>query len=290
MPFATINGIKINYLVQGQGPHLLLFAPGGFRSVISRWTTAGGKGVFKDMNALETLSRHFTVIAYDRRESGLSGGRVEPLSWDLYAQEAKGVLDIAGAKQAFVLGGCMGASLALALAVRYPQVCRGLLLHWPVAGYRWMSTMHAWFRRHVDFVHANGFDAVVARAPAGDNFFLDPEIGPWGSPTVVDKAFAAQYVRQDMARYVDIVERSRDSLFGDTMPSGASGAELMAIKVPALIMSGNDWAHSLSGSWAIKELLPDAQLWDVLPSEQNAQNTLEQILRFTSRIGTHDKS
>ena len=93
-----------------------------------------------------------------------------------------------------------------------------------------------------------------------------------------------------MARYVDIVERSRDSLFGDTMPSGASGAELMAIKVPALIMSGNDWAHSLSGAWAIKELLPDAQLWDVLPSEQNAQNTLEQILRFTSRLGTHDKS
>jgi hypothetical protein len=93
-----------------------------------------------------------------------------------------------------------------------------------------------------------------------------------------------------MARYVDIVERSRDSLFGDTMPSGASGAELLAIKVPAIIMSGNDWAHSLSGSWAIKELLPDAQLWDVLPSEQNAQNTLEQILRFTSRLGTHDKS
>ena len=93
-----------------------------------------------------------------------------------------------------------------------------------------------------------------------------------------------------MARYLEIVERSRDSLFGDTMPSGVSGAELMSIKVPALIMSGNDWAHSLSGSWAIKELMPDAQLWDVLPSEQNAQNTLEQILQFTSRLGAQDQA
>jgi pimeloyl-ACP methyl ester carboxylesterase len=284
MPFTTINGIKTHYLIQGSGPHLLLFAPGGFRSIISRWTAEGGKGVFKDMNALETLSKRFTVIAYDRRESGLSGGRIEPLSWDLYVQEAKAMLDLAGAKQAYVLGGCMGASLAMALAARHPGMCKGLLLHWPVAGYRWTTTMHAWFQRHIDFVRAHGFDAVVARSPKGDNFFLDPEIGPWGSPTVVDPAFAAQFVKQDLDAYIRIVEQSRDNLFGDTMPSGVSGAELMQIQVPALIMSGADWAHALSGSWAIKELMPHAQLWDVLPPEQNAQNTLEQILRFTEKL------
>jgi pimeloyl-ACP methyl ester carboxylesterase len=263
---------------------LLLFAPGGFRSIISRWTAAGGKGVFKDMDARDTLSRHFTVIAYDRRESGLSGGRVEPLSWDLYAKEAKELLELAGAQQAYVLGGCMGASLALALAARHPGACKGLLLHWPVGGYRWMTTMHAWFRRHIDFVQANGFDAVVARAPAGDNFFLDPEIGPWGSPTVVDRQFAEQFARQDMSTYIDIVERSRDALFNDTMPSGVSGEALMGITLPALIMSGADWAHSLSGSWAIKELMPNAELWDVLPPQQNAHNTLQQILGFASAI------
>jgi pimeloyl-ACP methyl ester carboxylesterase len=84
MPFATINGIRIHYLVQGTGPHLLMFAPGGFRSVISRWTAQGGKREWQEMDGLAALSRHFTCIAYDRRESGLSGGRVEPLSWDLY--------------------------------------------------------------------------------------------------------------------------------------------------------------------------------------------------------------
>ncbi|MGH8649691.1 MAG: alpha/beta fold hydrolase, partial [Burkholderiales bacterium] len=126
MPFATINQIKINYRVEGSGPPLLRFAPGGFGSVMSRWTAAGGKREWQEMDGLATLSRHFTTIAYDRREAGQSGGRIEPLTWDLYVEEAKGLLDLAGAQQAVILGSCMGAALALAFAVRHPSACRGL--------------------------------------------------------------------------------------------------------------------------------------------------------------------
>jgi pimeloyl-ACP methyl ester carboxylesterase len=288
MPFATINGIRINYLIQGpaekSAAHLLMFAPGGFRSVISRWTAAGGKGAWQEMDGLATLSRHFTVIAYDRREAGLSGGRVEPLGWDLYVQEAKALLDLAGAKQAYILGSCMGASLACAFAVRHPLACKGLLLHWPVGGYRWMMKGRTFFDRHRDFVRANGLAAVVARAPKGENFWLDPEIGPWGSPAAVYPDFAAQLVKQDLERYFEILARSRDTLFNDTMPSGANGAELMNIRIPALILSGNDASHALSASWALKELMPQAELWDVLPPRQDGKNTLEQVLRFTQKL------
>src|SRR4051812_39584767 len=63
MPFATINGIRVHYAVQGSGPHLLMFAPGGWRSVMSRWTAAGGKEAFGEMDGLATLSRYFTTIA-----------------------------------------------------------------------------------------------------------------------------------------------------------------------------------------------------------------------------------
>lgn len=284
MPFSKINGIKINYLIQGGGPPLLMFAPGGFGSVISRWTAAGGKREWKEMDALATLSRHFTTIAYDRREAGQSGGRIEPLNWDLYVQEARALLDLARAKQVHVLGSCMGASLALAFAVRHPSACKSLYLHWPVGGYRWMMKGHAFFRRHIDFVRANGFDAVVKRAPAGKSFWDDPEIGPWGPPTIVDPEFAANYVKQDVERYVAICEQSRDTLFNDTMPSGASGAELMQIQTAAFIQSGNDAAHTVSAAWTLKELMPNAELWDALPPKQNGQNTLEQILNFTSSL------
>ena len=288
MAFATINGIRINYLIEGpvgnEGPPLLMFAPGGWRSVMSRWTAAGGKEAFGQMDGLAALSRHFTCIAYDRRECGLSGGRVEPLGWDLYVAEAKGLLDLAGAKKAYILGSCMGASLALAFAVRHPAACKGLLLHWPVGGYLWMRKGHEFFKRHMDFVRANGLAAAVERAPRGENFWLDPEIGPWGSPAAVYPEFAAELVKQDPRRYLDVCASSRDAIFTDTMPSGASGDELMRIQIPALIMSGADSRHTRSASWALKELMPQAELWDVMPPEQTGQNTLEQILRFKSRF------
>jgi len=284
MPFATINGIRIHYLVQGSGPHLLMFAPGGWRSVISRWTAAGGKEAFGQMDGLATLSRHFTCIAYDRRECGQSGGRVEPLTWDRYAHEAKALLDLAGARQAYVLGSCMGASLALAFAVRYPAACKGLLLHWPVGGYLWMKKGHEFFGRHMDFVRERGLTAVVKRAPRGENFWLDPEIGPWGSPAAIYPEFAAELLKQDVNRYLEICATSRDAIFNDTMPSGASGEELMRIQLPALILSGADSRHTVSASWALKELMPQSELWDVLPPLQTGENTLAQILRFKSRL------
>ena len=284
MAFASINGIRIHYVIQGSGPCLLMFAPGGFRSVISRWTAQGGKREWKEMDGLAALSRHFTCIAYDRRESGLSGGRIEPLSWDLYVQEAKGVLDLAGATQAHVLGRCRGAALALAFAVRHPQACKSLLLHWPVGGYRWMMKGRTFFARHLDFVRAHGLAAVVARAPQGENFWLDPEIGPWGSPSAVCPEFASELVKQDPRTYFEVVERSRDALFNDTMPSGASGAELMKIETPSFILPGNDSSHAYSASLALKELMPNAALWDALPEKQNGRNTLEEILRFTSYL------
>jgi pimeloyl-ACP methyl ester carboxylesterase len=285
MPFAEANAIQIHYRVDGLGPPLLMFAPGGFRSVIARWTAAGGKGAWKEMDGLTALSKHFTTIAYDRRECGQSGGRVEPLDWNVYALEAKAILDLTGATNAHVLGCCMGASLALAFAVRYPRACKSLILHWPVGGYHWMLKGREFFDRHIAFVREHGLRAVVERAPRGENFWLDPEIGPWGSPCATDPAFAARYIEQELGHYLELCARSRDTLFDSTFPSGASGEALLKIEIPALIMSGSDARHTRSASWTLKELLPRAELWNVFPPEQTGANTLAELLRFTRALG-----
>jgi len=140
---------------------------------------------------------------------------------------------------------------------------------------------HSFFQRHLDFVRANGLAAVVARAQTGENFWLDPEIGPWGSPAAVYADFASELLRQDLKTYFEVLERSRDALFNDTMPSGAGGAELMKIETPSFILPGNDSSHAYSASLALKELMPNAQLWDLLPQQQSGANTLAEILRFT---------
>lgn len=285
MPYTTINGLKINCEIAGKGTPLLMFAPGGFGSTIARWTAAGGKREWKEMDALATLSKHFRTIAYDRREAGFSGGRIEPLGWEHYVLEAKAMLEFAGEKKALILGSCMGAALATAFAERHPDMCLGLYLHWPVGGYRWLLKGRTFFRRHMDFVRANGFAAVVQRAPEKRSFWEDAEIGPWGPPTVHHPDFAAEYVKQDMDRYFAVCEQTRDALFNDTQFSGAGPEALIKMDIPAFIQTGNDASHAHSASWATKELMPDAELWDVMPPQQNGANTLEQVLRFKAKLG-----
>ena len=254
---------------------------------MSRWTAAAGKEAWKEMDGLATLSKHFTTIAYDRRESGLSGGRVEALSWDLYVKEAHALLNLAGFKSAYILGCCMGASLATAFATRHPEACKGLLLHWPVGGFLWKRKGTTFFQRHIDFVKAQGMQAVIDRAPKGENFWIDPEIGPWGSPSVHDPQLAQSLLKMDRDEYISMCEQSRDHIFTDTMPCGASGDELMGIQTPALIMSGADSRHTRSASWALKELLPNAELWPVFPPDQTGDNTLEQVLNFKAKLEHH---
>jgi hypothetical protein len=67
-----------------------------------------------------------------------------------------------------------------------------------------------------------------------------------------------------------LVVQSRENLFNDTMPSGATGEELLAMKLPAFIMSGDDASHSASAALALRELLPDARLSPLMPPAQSA--------------------
>ena len=267
MPHATIDGLKINYVVQGSGPPLIMLAPGGFDSTIDGWST---RGVWKDLRPLDTLAQEFSLIAYDRREAGLSGGRVEPHTWRMWAAEAVGLLDHLDIDRAWVIGGCMGVSVAAAMGAHFPARCLGLLMHWPVGGFRWRAKGHLNFDKHIAFARANGLKAVAERAKKATGFWADPESGPWAAVLAHDETFAAKFVKQDLEQYLAIAAYSRDTLFDDTMPSGATGEQLIAIKLPSFIMSGDDASHSTSSAHALRELIPGSALSPLMPPQQNA--------------------
>ena len=277
MPMATIDGIEVDYIMRGSGPALLMLAPGGFDATMEKWRTAG---VWKDMQPLDALSGSFTVVAYDRRESGNSGGRVERLSWALFADQAKHVLDHLEIAQAFVLGGCMGCSVATAFAARYPEATRALILHWPVGGYRWKLNGSDRFARHLRFARDNGLAGVVKRAHEGKSFWQDPEAGPWASAIVRGQGFADAFQGQDLERYLGIIAASARGLFDRDMPPGAEPEELMAMKVPALILPGDDPAHATSGAHYLREVLPQPEFWPVMPPEQTPERVRNRILEF----------
>jgi len=281
MPRAKIDGIGINYEIAGSGEAVLLLAPGGFEAPLTKWRT---NGVWKDVQPIDMLARELQVVAYDRRGNGLSGGRVEPLTWDLYAREALALLDHLGMERAFFLGGCIGCTLAAAIAARAPERCRALLMHWPVGGFRWMRKGQIAFNTHLAFVREHGLAATVARAKEKQSFWADTAAGPWATVIATDPSFAEAFARQDPARYASIVEESRDHLFSTTMPTGASGDQLMRMDVPAFIMSGDDASHATSAAHALRELMPGAKLSPVMPPQQNRESVTQWLRESVAAV------
>lgn len=279
MPFAVLDGIKTHYVTQGSGPPLVMMAPRGFDSTLQSWD----HGKWKDMGAIEAMSKHFTVVAYDRRESGESGGRIEVLTWEVFARQAKLLIEHLNIERAYVLGVCMGVGVVTRFASLYPEASAGLILAHPVGGHRWKKRMHLFFNRHLDFVRERGLAAVSARA-SGKNFMGDPEAGPWSSVIAKDAAFAERLAKYDVGSYLAIVEASRDAMFPDAFVSGPSPEELMTIDTSASIWPGDDASHSTSGAHQLRELMPRMEYWDLHPSKQTAEGMLEKIVAFKRAV------
>src|SRR5262249_15702365 len=124
MPSIVIDGIATRYEVSGSGPPLLMYSPGGFDSQLENWSTLG---IYQRIDLMPQLTRHYTCITFDRRESGRSGGRVERLEWDAYVRQGVGLLDHLGLERAHLMGGCVGCSSVLALAITHPDRARSMV-------------------------------------------------------------------------------------------------------------------------------------------------------------------
>jgi pimeloyl-ACP methyl ester carboxylesterase len=267
MPFADIDGVRTHYQVTGEGPPLLLLSPIGDNvPVPQQWRDRAWAG-FKPA---ELLTRNFRVISFDRRESGHSGGRVEPLSWRIFARQADALLDHLGITQALLLGSCVGCAVALAMAAHFPGRCRALLLHWPVGGFRWLERGRSCFDRHIEFARAHGLARVAERARQSAMFWNDPDAGPWASVIASSDSFAQFFVNQNFDRYLKVVAQCRDNLFDDATPSGVTNKQLMAMRMPAYVMPGDDALHATSAAHVLRELMPFAKLSRLTPRQQSA--------------------
>ena len=177
MPCATLDGIATRYEVVGSGPPLLMYAPGGFDATIEKWSTLG---VYARVKLLEHLPRSYTCIAFDRRECGESGGRVEAVGWNHYVAQGKALLDHLRIERAHLIGGCMGCSCVTAFAVAHPASVLSMVLWWPVGGARYRIKGHARFMEHLQFVREKGLAEAVALVQRdGKAFGADPRGGPW---------------------------------------------------------------------------------------------------------------
>jgi pimeloyl-ACP methyl ester carboxylesterase len=115
MGFVKARGSNFYYEEQGEGLPILLIPPSG--STASTWGTLVGD-----------LAGTGRVIAYDRRGYSRSGGEVVR-SASAHALDAAAVLEALNARPAVVVGTSAGATIALDLAVRRPDLVRAVVVH-----------------------------------------------------------------------------------------------------------------------------------------------------------------
>jgi pimeloyl-ACP methyl ester carboxylesterase len=116
MPQVDVDGLTINYEVQGEGPPLLL---------IPYLSADHACYAFQ----LPAYAEQFSCIGVDLPGAGESDKPAGPYSTETYADQVAGFLGAIGIERAHVAGVSLGAAVAMHLAARHPERVRSLSLH-----------------------------------------------------------------------------------------------------------------------------------------------------------------
>jgi pimeloyl-ACP methyl ester carboxylesterase len=116
--FLHVNGVRLHYLERGSGEPLVLLHGNG--SMIQDFVSSG---------LIDLAAKNYRVIVFDRPGFGHSE-RPRNVVWtpDAQAELIHQALLQLGVSNAIVLGHSWGASVAVALALKHPDLIRGLVL------------------------------------------------------------------------------------------------------------------------------------------------------------------
>lgn len=247
MPIATVRGLKINYEIVGDdGPTVTL-------------TTGGRRGYQEFLPLAKKLAAEgFRVFLHDRRNTGasdmlLSAEEVEEAVW---ADDLHELLAQHDALPAFIGGSSSGARTSILFGLRHPEATRGLLLM-RVTGGKFAAERlpENYYGQFIRAAEEGGMAAVCATDAYRERIEANP-------------ANEEILLNMDPAHFIDVMSRLRD-LFasGAHMPvMGVDEAELKAMKIPAIVIPGNDNTHSSESGRIAHRLIPGSELHE-LPIE-----------------------
>ena len=116
--FLEVNGVRLHCIERGTGKPLVLLHGNG--SMIEDFESSG---------LIDLAAKNHRVIVFDRPGFGHSA-RPRNVIWtpDAQAELIEGALQQLGVSRALVLGHSWGASVAVALALKFPKLVSGLVL------------------------------------------------------------------------------------------------------------------------------------------------------------------
>jgi 3-oxoadipate enol-lactonase len=133
MPQVNVDGVTINYDVQGEGEPLLL---------IPYLSADHACYAFQ----LPAYTEHFSCIALDLPGARKSDKPPGPYSTEVYADQVAAFLGAIGVEQAHIAGVSLGAGVGMHLAARHPGRVRSLSLHsaWDTSDHYLKTVVELW--------------------------------------------------------------------------------------------------------------------------------------------------
>lgn len=241
MPIAKIRGANINYEIIGKSGPWVALVPGGRRDM------SGVQGL-----AQAIAAKGYRVLLHDRRNCGLSDVVIDgdDSEYEIWADDLYELMRQNDALPAFIGGSSSGCRTSVLFALRHPEVTRGLLL-WRITGGRFACERLAntYYQQYIDAARAGGMKAVC-------------ELEHFKERCEAKPANRDYLMRQDPQRFIAVMARWKKS-FDESVNLpiiGASEADLKSIKVPAVVIPGNDRTHGMATGKLAASLIPKAEL------------------------------
>jgi len=249
MPVSNIRGVNINWQVIGErGPWLMA-------------TTGGRRGHDEFIPLAQKIAKHgFRVMLHDRRNTGASdlwieGDEGEEAPWlgDMYE-----LLRQNDALPAFFSGSSAGARTSIRFYLKYPQAVRGLLLLRVTGGAFAAGRLpENYYGQFIRAAKAGGMAAVCAMDAWKERFKENPRGRDYLAKLPADKFIAV------FTRWNEIFAAG-----GKHPVMGVSEPELRSIKVPTLVIPGNDQTHSSASGRIAHNLIPGSELHQLPITDQ----------------------
>jgi pimeloyl-ACP methyl ester carboxylesterase len=241
MPFAEAPGARLYYETTGTGTPIVFVHETA--TDLRSWESQ-----------VRWFSRSHECIAFDVRGYGKSEAGQDPRRHDLrrLSEDIGSVMDAAGVRSAFVVGHSMGAAFAAHFALHHAERCLGIALAGIGTGSEDKAAFKALCLECARALRRDGMEAIVQAMSFGPNRIQLLNKDPRGWAEFV--AHLRGHDPQGVANVFEYCHSERPTVY-------ELEAQFQALKVPTLIMVGDEDGPCLEPSMFLKRTISTAGLW-----------------------------